>query len=123
MVKPLKILIVDDNVDAAEMLSMYLAALRHTVIVEHGSRRALERARIEQPDVYLLDIGLPEMDGNELARRLRNNPANAKAVIIAVTGYGLDNDRQRSLEAGFDHHMIKPVDMSKLSSLLAAIER
>ena len=69
-------------------LAMYLTALGHTVIVEYGSRRALELARIEQPDVYLLDIGLPEMDGRELTQLLRNQPENAKVVLIAVTGYG-----------------------------------
>ena len=120
-VKPLKILLVDDNVDAAEMLSMFLEASGHEIIVEHGSRRALERAQIELPDLCLLDIGLPEMDGNELAQRLRGISGTAKMVLIAVTGYGQDSDRAASLAAGFDHHMVKPIDLDRLATVLAGI--
>ena len=83
----LKVLIVDDNVDAAKMLAMLLKIAGQRVFVEHRPGRALELAREVQPDVYLLDIGLPEMDGNELARRLRARPETSKAVLIAVTGY------------------------------------
>ncbi|MEO7641971.1 MAG: ATP-binding protein, partial [Ramlibacter sp.] len=86
--RPLLIMIVDDNVDAALTLAMLLEALGHRVIVEHGSRVALERARTERPDVCLLDIGLPEIDGNQLARQLRVQSENAAATLIAVTGYG-----------------------------------
>ncbi|HEV2610015.1 MAG TPA: ATP-binding protein [Noviherbaspirillum sp.] len=118
---PLKILIVDDNVDAAQMLSMYLTASGHNVLIEHRSLRALETARIEMPDVYLLDIGIPEMDGNELAQHLRAHPKTAKAILIAVTGYGQEHDRQNSFASGFDHHMVKPVDMAKLSAVLAMV--
>jgi CheY-like chemotaxis protein len=119
--KPLKILVVDDNVDAAAMLSMLLEAFGHQVFAEHEAQRALARASIELPDVCLLDIGLPDMDGHELARRLRAWPPNANAVLIAVTGYGQENDKKNALAAGFNHHLTKPVDIKKLTSLLSEI--
>jgi signal transduction histidine kinase/CheY-like chemotaxis protein len=117
----LKILVVDDNVDAAAMLSMYLEAYGHRVFVEHGARRGLERATLELPDVCLLDIGLPEMDGYELAQRLRAQPATANAVLIAVTGYAQENDQKNAMATGFNHHLTKPVDIKKLISILAEI--
>ena len=117
----LKILVVDDNVDAAAMLSMILEASGHQVSAENEARRALERVSREVPDVCLLDIGLPEMDGHELAQRLRAQPATANVVLIAITGYGQQNDRKRALAAGFDHHFTKPVDVKKLSSILDEI--
>ena len=116
---PLKILVVDDNVDAAAMLSMILEASGHQVFAESEARPALERASRESPDVCLLDIGLPEMDGHELARRLRAHPATANAVLIAITGYGQQTDREMALAAGFNHHFTKPVDVDKLGSILA----
>jgi signal transduction histidine kinase/CheY-like chemotaxis protein len=119
----LRLLVVDDNVDAAAMLTMLLQAAGYEVFVEHSPKRALERARIERPDVCLLDIGLPEMDGNELAQRLRAYPETADSVLIAITGYGQENDRRHSAAAGFDHHLIKPVDTNQLISLLGKIER
>lgn len=119
--KSLKIMVVDDNIDAAQMLAMYLEANGHAILVEHNSRRALERARIELPDVCLLDIGLPDFDGNELAKKLRAQPGTAKTVLIAVTGYGQEHDRQHSLASGFDYHMVKPVDTAKLFQLLATL--
>lgn len=114
----LRILIVDDNVDAARILAMFLEANGHQVMVEHTSRRALERARLEVPDVCLLDIGLPDFDGYELARRLRKQPETARTLLIAVTGY----DRKQDLSARatvFDHYFVKPIDTSKLVELLA----
>jgi PAS domain S-box-containing protein len=119
--KPLCIMIVDDNADAGTMLGMLLEASGHRVLVEHGARRALMRAKAEAPDVCLLDIGLPEMDGNELAQRLRAQPETANSMLIAVTGYGQERDRRQSLQAGFDHHLVKPVDTKKLVSILAEI--
>jgi PAS domain S-box-containing protein len=116
---PLRILVVDDNVDAASMLSMLLEAGGHQVMTEHGARAALARAEAEAPQVCILDIGLPEMDGNELAQRLRAMPQTAGAMLIAVTGYGQENDRQQTLAAGFDHHLVKPVDAGELSALFA----
>jgi CheY-like chemotaxis protein len=101
---------------------MLLEAGGHLVDVEHDSHRALERARQQRPDVALLDIGLPEMDGNELARRLRADPQTRAIVLVAVTGYGQEQDRRAAFEAGFDHHLVKPVDMDELTRLLAEIE-
>ncbi|MDB5744496.1 MAG: putative histidine kinase, hybrid [Polaromonas sp.] len=119
--KPLRVMIVDDNEDAAQMLAMFLEASGHQVLVEYGARRALERARIEPPDVYLLDIGLPEIDGNELAQRIRAQPETANGVLIAVTGYGQEHDRKAALAAGFRHHLVKPVDPAKLVALLSGM--
>ncbi|MBD8531458.1 MULTISPECIES: ATP-binding protein [unclassified Massilia] len=116
---PLRILVVDDNVDAASMIAMLLDASGHQVTVEHSSRRALERARQEAPPVCILDIGLPEMDGIELAKRLRASPETADALLIAVTGYGQDKDREQTRAAGFDHHLVKPVDIKQLLGILA----
>jgi PAS domain S-box-containing protein len=118
--QPLDVLIVDDNRDAAAMLALFLEALGHRCVVEHDSRSALERALRERPDVCLLDIGLPEMDGNELARRLRESPATAASLLVAVTGYGQESDRRNTAEAGFDHHLVKPVDASMLADLIAS---
>jgi len=115
------VLVVDDNVDAADTLGMLLEAHGYGVEVEHDSHRALERARARPPDVALLDIGLPDMDGNELARRLRADVRTAATVLVAVTGYGQEQDRRAAFEAGFDHHLVKPVDMEALTALLGAI--
>jgi CheY-like chemotaxis protein/two-component sensor histidine kinase len=119
--KALRIMIVDDNEDAAHMLAMYLESAGHEVMVENGSRRVLERAVIERPDVCLLDIGMPDLDGNELARRLRSRVETNRALLIAITGYGQEHDRQATRDAGFDHHLVKPVDTARLTELLAKI--
>lgn len=120
-INPLVVLVVDDNVDAASLLAMLLETGGHEVLVEHNSHRALELARNVAPEVCLLDIGLPEMDGIELAKRLRAAPATATSTLIAVTGYGQEQDRQQTLAAGFDHHLVKPVDFRQLTSLLEEI--
>jgi PAS domain S-box-containing protein len=116
--RPLRILVVDDNADAGEMLGLFLEASGHQVAVEQGARPALQRAAAEPPDVCVLDIGLPEMDGNELARRLRAQPETSRALLVAVTGYGQEQDRRAALSSGFDHHLVKPVNPEKLLSLL-----
>ncbi|GGX97742.1 response regulator [Massilia dura] len=118
---PLRIMVVDDNVDAASMLAMLLEAAGHQVLVEHSPLQALARSRAEAPRVFLLDIGLPQMDGYELARRLRAQPETAGALLIAVTGYGQDSDRAQTAAAGFDHHLVKPVDLPQLYRLLARV--
>jgi PAS domain S-box-containing protein len=115
----LRILIVDDNVDAADMLAMLLEAAGHAVMVEHNALQGLERARRDKPDVCILDIGLPDMDGHELARRLREHGDTASALLIAATGYGGAHDRESTLAAGFDHHLVKPIDSGVLRDLLA----
>jgi PAS domain S-box-containing protein len=120
--RALRLLVVDDNVDAATTLGMLLEACGHEVAIEHDSLRALERAKSLCPDAALLDIGLPEMDGNELARRLRADGRTAAIVLIAVTGYGQEQDRRTAFEAGFDHHLVKPVDMDRLAALLAEVQ-
>ncbi len=117
----LKVLVVDDNVDAAQVLAMVVGAQGHAVRVEHDSHEALAQAAAFAPDLCLLDIGLPEMDGYELARRLRRDPATARATLVAVTGYGQDQDRRNSAAAGFDHHLVKPVDMAALDKIVAAV--
>ena len=116
--QPLRVMVVDDNVDAAVMLTMLLEAAGHEVLVEHGAYRALERAKADKPDVCLIDIGLPELDGNQLAQQLRSSPEMSKAVLIAVTGYGQESDRKNALAAGFDHHLVKPVDIKRLAAIL-----
>ena len=118
----LSILLVDDNVDAAELLSLFLEEQGHTVMVAHGAEAALARAREKAPDVCLLDIGLPNLDGNALARRLRAMPATQGARLIALTGYGTWKDRSAALAAGFDHYLVKPVDMTILLNLLAGAD-
>jgi PAS domain S-box-containing protein len=119
--RPLRLLVVDDNVDAAATLGMLLEACGYAVMVENDSLRALETALRECPDAGLLDIGLPEMDGNELARRLRADPRTRNMLLVAITGYGQEQDRRTALEAGFDHHMVKPVDLDKLAAILAGL--
>ncbi|HEX8886807.1 MAG TPA: response regulator, partial [Noviherbaspirillum sp.] len=119
--RALKVMVVDDNVDAAELLALLIETFGHRVVVEHDSMRAIERARLEKPDAFLLDIGLPDMDGNELARRLRELPETANATFIAVTGYGQEQDRINASIAGFDHHIVKPVAAEKIANVLSSI--
>ena len=119
----LLILIVDDNADAASLMAMLLEASGHEVVVEHSPHSALEMAKKISPEVCLLDIGLPEMDGNELAQRLRAQPETANSVLIAVTGYGQDQDRKQTKAAGFNNHLVKPIDFQQLNSLLADVSR
>jgi signal transduction histidine kinase/ActR/RegA family two-component response regulator len=116
---PMRILVVDDNADAASLLAMLLEDCGHHVLVEHGSRRALERAQNERPDICLLDIGLPEIDGNELARLLRGQQETAHCLLIAISGYGQESDRDLTRAAGFDFHLVKPVDTAELAALIA----
>jgi signal transduction histidine kinase len=119
--RALRVMVVDDNADAAHTLAMFLEAEGHQVTVDYEAGNALVRARTMAPRVCLLDIGLPDIDGTELARRLRAMPETATAVLIAVTGYGKEQDRENAITAGFDYHFVKPVDTSKLAALLAQI--
>jgi PAS domain S-box-containing protein len=118
-VQPATVMIVDDNIDAATSLAALLDAFGHKVVVKHDAQAALLAAPETGADVYILDIGLPDLDGYELARRLRAHPENAKAILIALTGYGQPNDRSMGRTAGFDHYLVKPVDIEKLTQLLA----
>jgi len=113
---PVRVLVVDDNVDAAHLLAEFLGAFGHEVAVEHRSLAALESAAGFAPDVCLLDIGLPDLDGLELARRLR--ASGSEAMLVAVTGYGQPRDVQQAIEAGFDAHFVKPVDKERLLGVL-----
>jgi CheY-like chemotaxis protein len=115
-------MVVDDNVDAAQMLAALLEVQGHAVSVEYDGRGALDRARRERPDVLLLDIGLPDIDGYELARRLRAQPENARATLVALTGYGQRQDREEARQAGFDHYLVKPADMGEVNEVLAEAE-
>lgn len=117
----LKIMVVDDNIDAAAMLAMLLEAAGHRVVVAHRADQALDRSKDENPNVYVLDIGLPDVDGNELARHIRARPETVNAVLIALTGYGLPEDHEKTTAAGFNYHLIKPVDTEKLYKILANV--
>jgi signal transduction histidine kinase len=116
----LRLLVVDDNDDAGQMLGLYLEAAGYRVTVVPSAHAALESARVEPYDACLLDIGLPDMDGNELAHQLRQLPHTAAATLVAITGYGQEADRARTAAAGFDHHFVKPVDMAALLEVLSA---
>jgi CheY-like chemotaxis protein len=117
---PLRIMLVDDNVDAVHTLQLFLHSAGHAVEVAYSATDALELARTFMPEVCLLDIGLPDFDGNELARRLRLQAQTTGATLIAMTGYGRQQDRDASMAAGFDHYLVKPVNTTQLSDILAA---
>jgi signal transduction histidine kinase len=119
---PQRILLVDDNRDAAHTLGLFLRAAGHQVQVAHRANDALEQARAFRPEVCLLDIGLPDFDGNELARRLRMMPQAAGATLVAMTGYGRQQDRDAAMVAGFDHYLVKPVNTVQLTQLLAGLK-
>ena len=114
-----KVLVVDDNVDSAESLSMLLELSGHEVYLAHDGEQALAEFELRRPDVVLLDIGLPKLDGFEVARRLRSDDRNRDLLLIALTGYGKDDDRNRGRDAGFNHHLVKPVEPETLMKLLA----
>jgi PAS domain S-box-containing protein len=114
-----RILVVDDNRDAADTLAMLLRMMGHAVHTAHDGLEAVGSASVFQPDVALLDIGLPKLNGYEVARRVREQPGGDKVVLIALTGWGQEEDRRRSREAGFDYHLTKPVELDALQQLLA----
>jgi CheY-like chemotaxis protein len=119
----LRVLIVDDNVDAAAALELLLQVSGHLVRVAHTGPSGLAAAIDFRPDVVLLDIGLPEMDGWKVAERIRQQPILDDIVLIAMTGYGQTTDRQRSQRAGFDHHFVKPVQSAQLRQLLTTVSK
>ncbi len=116
--KPLRILVVEDNRDSADSLCLMLGLWGYDVMVAYSGPDGVQAAKQYQPDVVLCDIGLPGLDGYGVARQLRDSSATAKARLIAVTAYGQDEDRRRSYEAGFERHLIKPVDPNALLSVL-----
>ena len=119
----LKILVVDDSQDAADTCATVLELSGHEVQTAYSGRRALELARTFRPHALLLDIGLPDVNGYELARTIRAAPWGGGMVLIAVTGWGQGKDRRRALEAGFDHHLTKPIAAETLESLLQSLDR
>jgi PAS domain S-box-containing protein len=119
---PRRVLVVDDNVDAAESIAKLLRLAGHEVECVYDGPQALQGATRSRPDVVVLDIGLPGMDGYEVARRLRTLPQFRHTALIALTGYGQDSDRQSSRQAGFDHHLTKPVDPDVLERLIARLQ-
>ena len=110
---------VDDNRDAAVSLATLLGVMGNETRTAHDGLEALAVGAAFRPDVVLLDIGMPRLNGYDTARRIRQGPWGRSAVLVALTGWGQDEDRRRSLEAGFDHHLVKPVDLSALQELLA----
>ena len=114
-----RILVVDDNRDAADTLGMLLRVMGNQVHTAHDGIEAVGAASAFRPDVVLLDIGLPRLNGYEVARRIRSQPDGANMLLIALTGWGQDEDRRKSKEAGFDHHLTKPVEFAALQKLLA----
>jgi signal transduction histidine kinase/ActR/RegA family two-component response regulator len=118
---PRRVLIVDDNLDVAESLSMILEILGHHVRAAHDGPEALATARANRPDVMLIDIGLPGMNGYDVARAVREEAALGGVVLVALTGYGTDEDRARSFAAGFDYHLVKPVNVEALRDLVGRV--
>jgi CheY-like chemotaxis protein len=117
-----RVLLVEDNPDVAESMALLLELLGHQVTVVHDGLGALDVASTIRPDVILIDIGLPGIDGYEVARRLRQD-ATMHPMLVALTGYGRREDKERALEAGFDHHLTKPVEFDALSSLVETLPR
>jgi PAS domain S-box-containing protein len=116
-----RVLIVDDNFDSADSLSMLLEITGNKTFVAHDGLAAIEAAEQHRPDVMLLDIGLPKLDGHEVCRRIREQPWGKDIIMIALTGWGQEDDRRKSEEAGFNGHLVKPVDYDKLLELLGAL--
>jgi CheY-like chemotaxis protein len=119
----LRILVVDDNRDGAESLSMLLKVLGSQTVTAYDGEEAVAVAERYRPDVILLDIGLPKLNGYEACRRIRKQEAGRETIIIAQTGWGQNEDRERTREAGFDHHLVKPVDPNELMKLLHSITK
>jgi CheY-like chemotaxis protein len=113
-----RILVVDDSQDAAESLALLLGTKGHDLRTAYNGEAALEVVDAFRPEVVLLDIGLPRMDGYEVARQLRKRPETEHALLIALTGYGQDQDRRHSAQAGFDYHLVKPVHPDELLKLI-----
>jgi len=122
-VRPRRVLLVDDNHDSAESLAALLRVLGHDVTAAYDGRGAIAAARLAQPELVLLDIGMPDMSGYEVARQLRAEPGLNATTLIALTGYGSDDDRRKSRAAGFDGHLVKPIDFEDLDRVLDGLNR
>jgi two-component system CheB/CheR fusion protein len=119
--RQVRIVVVEDNLDAADSLMTLLELLGHRVRTAHDGIAALEIARANVPDVMLVDIGLPGIDGYEVARRIRRDPVLKDIVLVALTGYGRDEDKHTAITAGFDYHLVKPIDPDALHGLVAQL--
>jgi DNA-binding response OmpR family regulator len=115
---PRRVLVVDDNEDAADSLAMLLSAYGDVVRLAYDGEQAVEEDTRFHPDIVLLDIGLPKLSGYDVAREIRARRRGHAVLIVAITGWGQDEDRQRAREAGFDHHFTKPVDIDRLLEVL-----
>jgi CheY-like chemotaxis protein len=114
-----RVLVVDDNRDSAESLALLLGLDGHQIRCAHGGLEALEVAQDFKPEIVLLDIGMPDLNGYEVARRMRTQTWARDAKLVAVTGWGQAEDKRRATDAGFDHHLVKPVDSQALAKLFA----
>ena len=117
--RPRRVLVVEDGVDAAEALRDLLRLWGHEAWIAHDGSEGLELYEAHRPDVVLLDIGLPEMDGYEVASKIREASPDDGVLLVALTGYGQEKDVRRALDSGFDHHLLKPTDPASLRELLA----
>ena len=118
---PRRILVADDNPDALESLAALLRLGGHVVFAAANGALAFESAAQHRPEIALLDIGMPVLDGYEVARRIRAQPWGKQITLVALTGWGQDTDRRRSHDAGFDSHLVKPLDLDKLTQLLTSL--
>jgi CheY-like chemotaxis protein len=114
----LRVLVVDDNRDSADTLAMMMRILGHEAHTAYDGQEAVERAAEVLPDATLLDIGMPRLNGYEAAERIRQQPGGSEMLLLALTGWGQDEDRDRTRAAGFDSHLVKPVDHQQLNQLL-----
>ena len=112
-----KILVVDDLRDSADSLALLFDALGHTTMTSYDGRQAVDAAKAFAPDIVFLDIGMPGLSGYEVARTLRASAAGRALTLVAVTGWGHAEDRRRTAEAGFNHHLVKPADMATISAI------
>ena len=119
--RSLRILLADDNLDAAASLSMLLEIEGHEVQTVANGAQAVERFEKFKPDVILMDVGMPVMDGIEAARRIRDSKLGASVPIVALTGWGQEADRERTRDAGMNHHLVKPVSAEDLRTVLASL--
>ncbi len=117
----LRVLVVEDNEDVARSLAMLLELWGHDAEIVYRAEAALVAVQARRPAVVLMDIGLPGMDGYEVAKRLRRQHGCEDVLLVAMTGYGQEEDRRRAHEAGFDHHLVKPVDPDVLQDLLSKV--
>ena len=116
------VLVVDDNPDTADGLARLINSFGYKARAVYGGQQAIEESAAFEPDMALIDIGMPDLDGYETVRRIREQRANVHVIIVAVTGWSRDEDKRRAYEAGFDLHVAKPMDAGKLKELLALLD-